>query len=73
MNLKQLYEYRFSRDEVATKARIWEVLCKNFFNKYIDPADNILDIGAGYCDFINNAPPPRAGANYRKDGVLQLI
>ncbi len=53
-NLDLLYQGRFSQKEVESKARIWEVLCRNFFQQYISPNDTVLDLGAGYCDFINN-------------------
>ena len=53
-NLDLLYQSRFSKNEVASKSRIWEVLCKHFFQVYVSPNDVVLDLGAGYCDFINN-------------------
>jgi len=53
-NLDLLYQGRFSKQEVQDKSRIWEVLCKHFFQEYVSPNDTVLDLGAGYCDFINN-------------------
>ena len=53
-NLDLLYQGRFSEKEVKDKSRIWEVLCKHFFQVYVSPNDTVLDLGAGYCDFINN-------------------
>jgi len=53
-NLDLLYQGRFSKKEVEDKSRIWEVLCKHFFQVYVSPSDTVLDLGAGYCDFINN-------------------
>ncbi len=53
-NLDLLYQGRFSKKEAECKARIWEVLCKHFFQEYVSPNDTVLDLGAGYCDFINN-------------------
>jgi ubiquinone/menaquinone biosynthesis C-methylase UbiE len=53
-NLDLLYQGRFSKQEVESKSRIWEVLCKHFFQDYVSPDDTVLDLGAGYCDFINN-------------------
>jgi len=29
-------------------------LCNDFFQKYIDPNSCVLEIAAGYCEFINN-------------------
>lgn len=53
-NLDLLYQGRFSEKEVECKARIWEILCRHFFQNYVSPNDTVLDLGAGYCDFINN-------------------
>lgn len=32
----------------------WKALCKHFFQSYVDEDAIVLEIGAGYCDFINN-------------------
>ena len=53
-NLDLLYQGRFSKKEVECKSRIWVVLCKYFFQDYVSPKDTVLDLGAGYCDFINH-------------------
>lgn len=53
-NLDLLYQGRFSKNEVKRKVRIWKVLCKHFFQRYVSPQDTVLDLGAGYCDFINH-------------------
>ena len=53
-NLDLLYQGRFSKKEVEDKSRIWEILCGHFFQQYVSPNDTVLDLGAGYCDFINN-------------------
>lgn len=53
-NLDRLYRHRFSAEEVASKKRIWQVLCREYFVRYVDPGDRVVDIGAGYCEFINH-------------------
>ncbi len=53
-NLDLLYRGRFSKKEVESKSRIWQILCRHFFQDYVSPNDTVLDLGAGYCDFINN-------------------
>jgi hypothetical protein len=50
----QLYQGRFRKDEQARKNEIWQVLCASFFQKYVRPGDTVLDLGAGFCEFINN-------------------
>jgi SAM-dependent methyltransferase len=53
MDANKLYEMRFSSEERRRKAEIWRVLCERFFQRYIKPTDTVLDLGAGYCDFLN--------------------
>lgn len=54
MSLPRLYALRFSEEEKRRRERIWKVLCREFFQRYIKPTDTVLDIGAGYGEFINN-------------------
>ncbi len=54
MKLSRLYAARFGPEDKARKNRIWRVLCRHFFQDYVDPRDTVLDIGAGYCEFINH-------------------
>ena len=54
MDLKNLYEQRFPERELAQKNAIWQVLCRHFFSRFVQPGDTVVDIGAGYCEFINN-------------------
>jgi len=51
--ISRLYRLRFKKD-IELRNQIWSVLCKNFFQKYIRNSDTVCDIGAGYCEFINN-------------------
>jgi ubiquinone/menaquinone biosynthesis C-methylase UbiE len=59
-DLKTIYKRRFgSKSEIEFRNKMWKVLCKDFFQKYI-PADAIvLEIAAGYCEFINNIKAKR--------------
>ena len=54
MEIGKLYKSRFNELERQGKNDIWKVLCSSFFQKYIPKDSTILDIGAGYCEFINN-------------------
>lgn len=48
-----IYADRFDKD--AEKRNVmWKILCKDYFQRYIRPKDTVLDLGAGYCEFINN-------------------
>ena len=55
--LSKLYKKRFE-GELYKKNEIWKVLCSSFFQKYITEKDLVVDIGAGYCEFINNSSRP---------------
>jgi predicted SAM-dependent methyltransferase len=48
-----IYADRFDKDAVK-RDTMWKVLCKDYFQKFIKPTDAVMDLGAGYCEFINN-------------------
>ncbi len=52
--VKDYYRNRFPEDELERKNQIWKVLCNDFFQKFVRKNDVVMDIGAGYCEFINN-------------------
>lgn len=54
INFSQIYSRRFPPAEKTKKQQLWQVLCESFFQKYIDPNESVLDLGAGYCEFINH-------------------
>jgi len=39
---------------MESKNAVWRTLCRNFFQKYIKETDILVDIAAGYCEFLNN-------------------
>ncbi|MEW4566925.1 class I SAM-dependent methyltransferase [Tautonia sp. JC769] len=51
--LDRLYAHRFSDRDRQEKARLWQVLCRSFFDRHVPGDGAVLDVGAGYCDFIN--------------------
>lgn len=51
---KEMYARRFGPKERAQKDALWKVLCRSFFQRYVSEADVVVDLGAGYCEFINN-------------------
>ena len=52
--LARLYQARFAPSEVVAKDRVWTILCKDFFSRYVKPTDRVLDVAAGRCEFINH-------------------
>jgi SAM-dependent methyltransferase len=57
--LDRLYANRFSEPERAAKARLWRTLCDAHFSRLVPAQGTVLDVGAGYCDFINNVRAAR--------------
>lgn len=53
-NLESLYENRFDSSNLERRKAMWQVLCCDFFQNYVPKDSIVLDIGAGYCEFINN-------------------
>jgi len=49
---KKLYQQRF--EDTDMRNNMWKILCTNFFQKYIPEDCTIVEIAAGYCEFINN-------------------
>ncbi len=53
MDVQSIYTRRFSPD-LQFRQQMWRVLCRDFFQKYVPRDGHVLEIGAGYCEFINN-------------------
>ncbi len=51
--LKKLYANRFDSRQMEAKVLLWKVLIDEFLQKYVPSQSSILDIGGGYCEFIN--------------------
>ncbi len=47
------YQMRFSKIE-AYRNSVWKILCSRFFQKFIPADSRILDLGAGWGEFINH-------------------
>ncbi|MBQ7544989.1 MAG: class I SAM-dependent methyltransferase [Synergistaceae bacterium] len=61
MELDRLYSNRFGTAEMKRRNDMWRILCADFFDRYTKPSDDVLDVAAGYCDFINNIASPASG------------
>ncbi len=48
-----IYADRFDKD-ADKREEMWKILCKDYFQKFIKKDDVVLDLAAGYCEFINN-------------------
>jgi SAM-dependent methyltransferase len=59
LELSELYEHRFDAKARADKMRVWSILWQSVFSRWIRPEDTVVDLGAGYCEFINAARAKR--------------
>lgn len=53
-NLAALYRERFDERGLEQKNKVWKVICESYLQRFIEPSDAVLDMGAGTCEFINN-------------------
>jgi SAM-dependent methyltransferase len=54
MQVENLYDYRFNQRARVRKNAVWQALCTTFFQRYIARDASVIDVGAGFCEFINN-------------------
>src|SRR5262249_52463791 len=52
--VEQLYRNRFPEEVLGRRNAVWKVLCRCWFSRYIPRDARVLEIGAGYCEFINH-------------------
>jgi dolichol-phosphate mannosyltransferase len=53
-DIAQLYQHRFDAASREAKQRLWRVLVRSFFQRYVRPDAAVLDIGCGFGEFLNN-------------------
>lgn len=70
--LSRIYRRRFT-DTAAYRHRVWTVLTSGFFNKWVMPDHDVLDLGCGYGEFINQIRCGRKwGMDLNPDSQEQL-
>jgi SAM-dependent methyltransferase len=52
-DIHETYARRFAGREQRRK-KVWSALNQRFFQEWISPQDTVMDLGAGYCEFINS-------------------
>ena len=62
--LDVLYANRFSAKERRARERMWRVLCRHFFQRYVREGDTTLDLGCGFGEFSRHI---RAGKKIAVD------
>jgi len=53
LRYEELYRNRFADVSQQKRAAMWEVLCSVVLQRYVRPTDTVIDLGAGFCEFIN--------------------
>jgi SAM-dependent methyltransferase len=56
--LKEQYQLRFA-DLQEYREKVWQVLCSDYFSRFIPRESVILDLGAGWGEFVNNITAAR--------------
>src|SRR3954471_10130130 len=56
--LSKIYHRRFVRT-AAYRNKVWQVLTREFFNRWVASDAVVLDLGCGYGEFINNIAAKR--------------
>jgi len=60
---EDIYKRRFN-DDLEFREKMWKVLCKEYFQRFVPPGSTVMEVAAGYCEFINNI---EAGAKIAVD------
>jgi ubiquinone/menaquinone biosynthesis C-methylase UbiE len=63
MDIKEVYKRRFATD-IEFRNAMWSILCRDYFQKWVSKDSKILEIAAGYCEFINHI---QAGKKFALD------
>lgn len=50
--LRSLYLARFGGEQVV-RGSLWDVLTRRFFQRYVPADSTVVEVAAGYCEFIN--------------------
>lgn len=53
--LQEIYRQRFN-DKIAYRQRVWQAIIDSYLAPIIGPVDQVLDLGCGYGEFINQFP-----------------
>jgi SAM-dependent methyltransferase len=57
-DLQSLYSNRFGK-ESEQRDDLWQVLCSDFFQRWVPKSSTVLDLAAGHCEFINHIQADR--------------
>jgi SAM-dependent methyltransferase len=58
VDVQSVYRRRFG-ETLAFRRRMWQVLCREFFQRHVPRDATVVEVGAGYCEFINHIEAAR--------------
>lgn len=58
-DLTDIYYNRFSDDDLKKMGQVWGVITRDFLQQFIPDSATVLDLGAGFCQFINSVQAER--------------
>jgi hypothetical protein len=64
-----IYRLRFNAEELGQQRALWAPICR-YLERYMNTDGATLDLGAGYCHFINTV---RAAEKYAVDVNEQIL
>jgi SAM-dependent methyltransferase len=50
---EDIYKRRFNED-LEFRGKMWKVLCSEYFQRFVPAGATVMEVAAGYCEFINN-------------------
>jgi dolichol-phosphate mannosyltransferase len=53
-DLELLYANRFASEDRAWKEIVWGILTRRVFAHWVPAGSTLVDLGAGYCEFVNH-------------------
>ena len=53
-DLTDLYRIRFANHQLPRKNAIWQIMCRDFLQRFVKPTDTVVDVACGYGEFLNN-------------------
>lgn len=68
-----LYDKRFSAEDRRSRQRLWQVLCRHFFQRYVRETDTTLDLGCGFGEFSRFIAARRRIAVDSNPGVAESL
>jgi len=69
--MRGYHQTRLEHD--GRRQTLWKTLCKSYFQRFVKPEDTVLELGCGYCDFINNIQCATRIAVDRWPGITEYV